>query len=324
MSTFRKGRREFLKTGSFALASMIAQSTVRSAYALVPGQQGAKLTMLNSTASPDFELAVERHVALGLQWLDLKDAIWGETINDISLQNAERVLEIARAHRLGIWSFSTALCSSNIEEGETAFRRRHFARLDHILKLAEVLQPQSIRLVSANVYPLPQNEPVIAYVERRHPWIFAVYSEMVDRIVASGRRCLIENEFGILDRVESVLRFFERLRHRGRAYFTWDVQNLWQTGVFPTLEVYRQLKPLMGCIHLKGGRSEDGNTLVWASALEDASWPVTDIIRAVVADGVVPVICLNPSHGVRARGYSDWRVVQQDVSFLRREVSADL
>lgn len=325
MTTNNLSRRSFLQASSIGAAATFAGLTSWTT-AAVAASPKAKLTMLNDTAGRDFDLAVRRHVALDLQWLDLKDAIWDQNINNLSLDNAHRAAKAARANNLGVFCLSTGLCVSNIETGERAFREQHEPVLDHVLKVAEVLKPQSIRLLSAMVQPFPEKEPVIDYLKRRRSWVFDVYREMVDRIVESGHRCLIENEIDdtIFNRVASIQGFFDELRRPGRAYFTWDIQNLWQCGVFPTLDVYRQLKPLIGCVHLKGGRSEDGKTLAWASSLEEASWPVADIMRAVVADGVSPVICLNPSHGKPPPDFDPWEVVQRDVAFLRKEVSADL
>ena len=91
---------------------------------------------------------------------------------------------------------------------------------------------------------------------------------------------------------------------------------MWQMGTFPTPEVYRRLRPLLAYYHLKGGQSEPGSdALRWKSSLEDASWPVREITRQVVADGVSPVICLNGSHGARKPGYSYDEVLERDLAF---------
>ena len=96
---------------------------------------------------------------------------------------------------------------------------------------------------------------------------------------------------------------------------------MWQMGTFPSLAVYKELKPLIGYLHLKGGRSVgNGRDLVWASPLEEASWPVAKIVRSVLRDGISPVICLNMSHGKIARGYDRKRVVGQDLCYVRRLV----
>lgn len=310
-------RRTFLQTSALAACGLVLRRNARAQKARV------KFSMLNSMAGSDFEKAAERHVALGLQGLDIKDGLWGETINNVSFENAQRAAEIARAHGLAIYNFSTALCHSNLADGETAFRKKHLATLDHVLKIAAILKPESIRLISATLKPFPVGEPVMAVVEREHSWVFGVYAEMVDRMVAAGVRVLIENETPgvIFNAPAGVVRFFERLDRAGRAHFTWDVQNFWQMGVLPTMEVYRTLKPLMGCLHLKGGRSDDGQTLKWASALEDASWPVREIVRTTVTDGVAPVICLNPSHGEKPPGYNGTAVLEKDLAFLRRELA---
>ena len=60
-------------------------------------------------------------------------------------------------------------------------------------------------------------------------------------------------------------------------------------GTIPSLGVYEQLRPLIAYFHLKGGQSGEGSTaLRWRSSLEDATWPVGEITRQVVADGVSP------------------------------------
>ncbi len=101
---------------------------------------------------------------------------------------------------------------------------------------------------------------------------------------------------------------------------TWDVQNQWQMGTYPSLKVYEELKPLIAYYHLKGGRSDGGSTsLRWKSSLEDASWPIRAITAQVIADGVSPVICLNPSHGTAEKGYDSSNAVELDLAFMQKE-----
>ena len=61
-----------------------------------------------------------------------------------------------------------------------------------------------------------------------------------------------------------------------------------------------------------------GGPLQWRSALEDASWPVTEILSEVLADGASPILCLNPSHGQPKPGYDYSNVTKRDIDFLRR------
>ncbi|MBC8012236.1 MAG: TIM barrel protein [Burkholderiales bacterium] len=324
-------RRRFLNTSLLGVSAALLARPLRTFAADTPAPSkppSAKLTMLSAMAGSDFEVACRRHAEIGLQWLDLKDGLFGENINTLSLDNARRAAAIARDHGLKVFCFSTALCESEVNVGESAFRARHLPTLDHVLQVADILEPTRIRLIGARLKPFPKNESTIAVVERDHPWTIGVYREMVDRIAASGRRVLIENETGnvILNRPEAILRFFELLDRSDKARYTWDVQNLWETGVFPSLDVYRQLRPVIGCLHLKGGRTEgDGKTLAYASSLADASWPVVDIVGAAVRDGVAPFLCLNPSHGKRPPGYKGgWDATRGDVAFLRQNISADL
>ena len=85
-------------------------------------------------------------------------------------------------------------------------------------------------------------------------------------------------------------------------------------GTYPTMDVYYKLKGLIGYYHLKGGQQRDGNSdLYWRSSLEDASWPVAEITRQVVMDGLSQMICLNASHGQAKAGYDYNNMTKRDL-----------
>jgi len=122
--------------------------------------------------------------------------------------------------------------------------------------------------------------------------------------------------------------------------FTWDIVNAWKMGTYPTVEVYEALRPLLGYVHVKGGQAaaDDPAKLKWKVGLDEASWPVREVIQAVVDDGVSPVICLNPAHGEWKTDYdygdgstatTPFRkrnlapVTGRDIDFLRRNVEGD-
>jgi hypothetical protein len=129
-----------------------------------------------------------------------------------------------------------------------------------------------------------------------------------------------ETEENIFASPDEICGFYTALERKGKVFFMYDVQNLWQMGCFPTLDVYDQLKDITACLHLKGGeQGKDGQRLKWASALEDASWPVADILTSALAAGV-KTICLNQSHGEGKPGYDYSDVLARDVSFANRVI----
>lgn len=283
----------------------------------------AQLTLLSSILGPDFPLALGRQKTVGIRFLDLKDGLWGKTVEQLDGNEANRAAYLIREFGLETHCFSTSIGHTRLETdtSEADFRARHEPVLDNAIRVAQVLRPQVIRLLAPKISTESDAIAVVRML-REFPWVIGVYRDWVDRIAAADFGILIENEAWecLLGSVADIQLFFAEL-DRPVARYTWDVQNLWQMGTFPSLDVYRELKPLIGAVHLKGGRAgDDGKTLERAAPLEEASWPVLEIVRAVVADGVAPYICLNPSHGKKPTDWNVWEVAQSEIAFLRREI----
>ena len=282
------------------------------------------ITMLNSMADRDFETALDRHLEWGLHHLDVKDSVFGNGVADLSDAEAQRAAALIDARGLSVYCMSTQLFHGDVEVGEQAFRKAHLEPLERAIAVAKVLRPSLFRLLSARTTRREQTADSIAYLRDQHPWVIACYREAVQRLAGAGLRVTIENEChaNILATAEEVTGFFAELDCGDAVNLTWDVQNMWQMGTFPSPDVYGRLRPLLAYYHLKGGQAEPGSgALRWKSSLEDASWPVREITRQVVADGVSPVICLNGSHGQRKPGYPYDDVLARDLAFVRREIA---
>ncbi len=278
-----------------------------------------QVTFLSSIAGPDFPPALNRQAALGLQLLDLKDGLWGQTIEQIDEKTAQRAAALIKDNQLAVDCFSTGIGKSDLPD-EVTFRAKFEPALERALRSAEILRPRTFRLLLPNVDS--ENCDAFAKVQRDFPWLIGIYREWVDRIAAAGFTPILENEThrDLFSSPADVVGFFTALE-RPAARYTYDVQNLWQNGTFPSLAVYQQLRPFMGALHLKGGRADvPGGPIVHAAALEDASWPVLEIVRAVIADGITPVICLNPSHGAKPPGWDIWDTACRDLAYLRRNI----
>ena len=284
----------------------------------------ARLTVLNGMVGSDIAAALNQHVVWGLSDVDLRDSIFGKAIADISLDEAKQLAEMLSARRLSVYCFSTTFFYLPVEDGPDAFRAQA-ERLGHVLQLAQILKPTYIRLLSAQIKRRAEIQDSNAYLKAQYAWVLPLYAEAVDKIAAAGFKTCIENELHscIFGNPSEIVEFFRLLDRPGKACLTWDVANLWQHGTYPSREVFRVLRPLMGYYHLKGGRSESGNLsgLKWMSALDDSSWPVTEITREVMRSGVSPVICLNPPHGSPNPAYDYRNVTARDVTFAKKLIS---
>lgn len=284
-----------------------------------------EVTILSSMAGREFEQALDQHVSWGIRILDLKDAIFGKNIIQLTEEQAEGAAELIHKRHLSVYCFSTGLFHGDIELGEARFVEDYLDKLDHLMELADILQPDMIRLLSARTSRRAEIENSVEYIRANHPWLITLYAEAIHRIYESGFDVTIENEVGdcIFSNPEEIINFFEELDCGEEVCLTWDVQNLWQMGTYPTMDVYDKLKGLVGYYHLKGGQRDDstpGSSLRWRSSLADASWPVVEITRQAVMDGVCEAICLNPSHGEAKGGYDYSNIVKRDLDFIRRAI----
>jgi hypothetical protein len=276
--------------------------------------------MLNSMPSSNFEESLDLMKAWGVIALDLKDNIFGKRVNDLTIIEAEKVAAMARERGQYVYCLSTTIFQDDIEKGETEFTKLHGKRIEEVSTVASILKPKVIRVLSAQSSKRISFNDSINYLVEHHPWVFDLYQSTIERFDGEGFTTMIENDptNNLFGAPKEILSFFEKINCFGKSKFTYDAQNLWCMGIFPSMKVYEQLKPIMGYLHVKGGiKDSESNELKWQSSLEDASWPVQEMSSQAVADGVTPVICLNPSHGEVKPGYNYENIVKRDLDFMK-------
>jgi hypothetical protein len=89
--------------------------------------------MLNGMASQDFAAALDRHVAWKLKCLDLKDGIFGKSIEALLPAEAKRAQALIGQRGLEVYCLSTSLVHLDVAEGEGRFRSA-LAGLDRVLE----------------------------------------------------------------------------------------------------------------------------------------------------------------------------------------------
>jgi len=279
-----------------------------------------KLTMLNAMADKDFDKALFRQQEWNINFLDMKDNIFGKSIIDLTDEEATEAAKMIKGKNMSVYCFSSVLFYEDIEIGEREFRIRSIDKLDRLLEIAQILQPRIIRLLAARSGKRKEFTDIIPYLRQSFQWLIPMYREAVEKIHRSGFGTTIENEAHdcIFSTPAEILEFFKELDCGDKVSFTYDIQNLWQMGTFPTVESYRKLAGITGYFHLKGGKCDGGTELVWSSALDDASWPVKEIVRLAVTEEISPFFCLNSSHGKRLPGYNYDNITRRDIDYLRR------
>lgn len=281
------------------------------------------VTATNSIFGTDVFAQIDQQHALGIRVLDLKDRIFGKAVIDLTPEEAGAVARRAAELDMGVHCMSTVLFDDDAAQGEQHFLERHVTRIDEALRVADVLRPTWIRVMTAQLGGRRDGQSLAEHLASQ-PWLIEAYRTVIARVHAAGFATIVENEIedGILRDPEDVDAFFASVGDAGEVGFTWDVQNMWETGTFPSLGAYERLRPHLRYVHVKGGRMEPGDPTLWKARLRDASWPVADILEAVAADGSSPVVCINPCHGiVPPEGYDELASAIDDITYVQ-EVSA--
>lgn len=275
--------------------------------------------------SQDFAASLDIQKSWGIQVLDLRQNIFGKNLAGLTIDEAKAAAEQIAERDMSVYCLSSGIFLNDIELGLEAFANRYDAEIEHIIQLAEVLKPKVVRLLSARSSKRDAYLDSVEHMEANHPWVIPMYREAVDRIHSAGLQVTIENEAKkcIWSKPNEIIGFFRELNRPDKVSFTFDVQNIWFEGTFPTMDVYRELRPLMGYYHLKGGQTgESGDKLVWQSALDDASWPVAELTKQVLADKATEVICLNPSHGEVKPGYDYNNLDKRNYDYVKNIIDS--
>jgi sugar phosphate isomerase/epimerase len=266
-----------------------------------------ELTVLSRMAGRDFDDAVKQIREWHLNWIDLAGKIYGEPADTLNQHTAERAVATLQAAGLRAYCLSSNIFDDTVEIGKDAFREKHLSTLAKTLAGAQIIRPRRVRLIAGKFSAVSHGGGNVALLKRDYPWVAEVYREAIDRILDAGFLPTIENEADncFLATPQEFIEFFDWLGSPVQRIATWDIQNAWNMGSFPTIEGYKAIRDIVGYVHTKGGQAEPGSSdLKWNVGLEDASWPVAQIIQAVVDDAITPVICLNPSHGAMKPGYN--------------------
>lgn len=282
-----------------------------------------RLTVLNDIVHSDFERSLDIQKSWGIELVDLRSKIYGKSFLELTDEEAARAVRALETRGMKVYCLSSGLFFDDIEKGEAYFREKHLGAVAALIEAARRFRPSVVRLLSATFGLRKRVADSMKHMEEHHPWVIPLYREAIDRIAGAGYKVTIENEVkdNILTTPEEIVGFFTRLDRPNQTTFTFDVQNLWLMGTFPSLEVYRTLAPWIGYYHLKGGMADEtGTRLRWKSSLADASWPVLDITRAVVRDGRCEAICLNPSHGDDLEGYDYEQLDRRNAEFLKSSI----
>jgi sugar phosphate isomerase/epimerase len=266
----------------------------------------ARLSILAEILGHDLEKVALELPELGLALLDLKRHVFGRAIEDLDDSARDKLATLLQTANVEVFSFSSTCGYLNVSTiSERDFRNALNQGVDNMLETLSIVRPTMVRFLACSFDGREAWDDSNAYLEQHAPWVYDAYDDAIERIAGAGVLVTIENEPNtILSNPQETVGFFDRLRSRNRVGFTWDIQNMWQSGSYPTVEAYHVLRPVINYVHTKGGQGayEDPELLTFRSTLETATWPVREILKEILEHDSNSVICINTSHGKVAAG----------------------
>jgi sugar phosphate isomerase/epimerase len=261
----------------------------------------ARLSILAEILGKDLEKVAHELPEIGLSLLDLKRHVFGHAIEEMDDTARDKLAVLMDQSDIEIFSFSSTCGYQNVSTTSERDFRDHLTRgVDNMLETLSIVRPRMVRLLACSFDDREAWDESNAYLEQHAPWVYDAYDDAIERIAEAGVAVTIENEPNtILSNPQETVGFFDRLRTRDRVGFTWDIQNMWQSGSYPTVEAYQVLRPVINYVHTKGGQGahEDPELLTFRSPLETATWPVREILGEILEHDSNSVICINTSHG---------------------------
>jgi sugar phosphate isomerase/epimerase len=261
----------------------------------------ARLSILAEILGKDLEKVSHELPEIGLSLLDLKRHVFGHAIEEMDDTARDKLAVLMDQSDIEIFSFSSTCGYQNVSTTSERDFRDHLTRgVDNMLETLSIVRPTMVRLLACSFDVREAWDESNAYLEQHAPWVYDAYDDAIERIAEAGVAVTIENEPNtILSNPQETVGFFDRLRTRDRVGFTWDIQNMWQSGSYPTVEAYQVLRPVINYVHTKGGQGtyEGPELLTFRSPLETATWPVREILGEILEHDSNSVICINTSHG---------------------------
>lgn len=283
------------------------------------------MTLITATSSIFGDLAesIREQRRLGIDVLDLKDKVLGKEVVDLDDAELEQAASMIGEAGMSLYCLSTVLFHPDIAAGEGVFAQQ-VEQVGRAIEVARRLRPRCIRLLAASSAARQPGETLDEHLATAAPWLVDAYREAIARIHAAGFVTVIENEVGasLLRDPADVPALLTRLQGAGEVGLIWDVQNMWRTsGELPSRATYHAVRPYLRYVHVKGGRLDSSGAMT-RSTLAETSWPVAEILHAVLADGTSEAICVNPCKGAPpAGGYDVVEGARSDLRTVQRLVA---
>ena len=266
-----------------------------------------KLLALNVMIGGNIDESLEQHRQCGLRYLDLKMDFCGAPIEDSDRATVQQIAQAAAQRGLETYCLSSCLGNCSISDDDT-YLQEQYTGVKRLISFIPILNPRCVRLI------MPRGDAAVIHDER----ILSAYRDWCQQLLAAGVEVVIENEIGnsIGRDPQLIMSFLENLGIGNKVRYIWDIANQWQEGRFPSTADYHILRPVIGIIHVKGGRwnNPQEKTYAWKSMLDNSDWPVTELC-ALAIENNVPAICINPPHGTAPENWS--YDLNSDISFLQ-------
>jgi len=266
-----------------------------------------EISIFNDQVSKDLDEALQTLDSWGQKWIDLRESIYADTvIDDISDEQREILTEKLRPYKFNIGCLGTRRLVASTGSGE-----KEMSVLEGLIKTALVVKTNFIRVC---------NEERTGDLKKCEEYARATVPNMrklCDRAAEYNITVVLENKPSSITNRGCELREFVELVDRPNLKVVWDAVNSWQGGLYDVMNDYKEVKDILGVVHLRGAVGKKDNPKVYSQSelLGEDDFPNKEIVKKLVADGYRGRITLDLSIGSIKR-YKDKEMTAAEVSKL--------
>lgn len=260
-----------------------------------------EVSVMTDQLGLDFHSSVKQLREWGVKWVDLRGGIYGKGIDDLADEEVERAGAVLSENGLRVACLAARLASP-WKDHDLWDEKDWEAELVHLERLIELAEAFGTKMLRVYAYRKPNPD-----VATDRPDLSKFIEPVSQRLRQAAEMAanhdvllVLENEtFSLVGNCRELRQILESVRHEA-LLACWDVANGWACGEQPYPQGYKEIKDMIGHVHIKGakGRPDDRAVYDGVALVGQDDLDYETVLSALIGDGYAGKVALHPHHNL--------------------------